>query len=136
MTVPTPAAAWPDAEDTVMTLLESVAPTVQSTPAEWTPPLIQVRQVGGTNDKFSDRPVIEVACFGSDYGQAKQLAADCRQLLLATSGRRVSGVTGYPNGVLLDKVTAATSPREVTYQDPERRRKTATYQLTLRRPRS
>lgn len=128
-------APFPDGEDVLMALLEQVAPTVQSTPSNFTPPLIQVRQTGGGNDRITNRPVLEVACFGTDYAAAKTMAAECEQIILAARFTSVPGVPGHPDGVYLDKTETATSPREVAYEDQTRRRKTAAYRLAYRRPR-
>jgi len=129
---------FPDAEDVVMAILEPLAPgrVVQSTPAEWTPPLIRVHQTGGTSDRFNDRPVVTVETFGVDYPAAKDLAKAARQLILAARGTGVRNVAGHFRPVLVDRAEDAATPREVGYDDPDKRRKTASYRLTMRRPRA
>lgn len=130
-------AAFPDGEDVIMAVLDpALAPAVQSTPANFTPPLIQVLQTGGTSTRIDDRPVITVHYFGTDYPTAKAMAREGEQLILAARGTRVQNVPGHPGGVLVDRVESVTSPREISYQDPVRRRKTASYRLVMRRPRS
>lgn len=120
-----------------MALLSQVAPTVQSTGDSFTPPVIQVRQTGGVTGRFDTRPVIEVACFGNDYPEAKVMARDCSRLMLAfeRGGGSVSGVEGHDRPVFVDRITSAVTPREIPYEDPGKRRKTATYTVTMRRPR-
>jgi len=129
-------APFPDAEDVVMTVLSSIASTVQTTAAEETGPVIQVRQTGGTSTKIDDRPVVEVGCIAVTYAQAKTMAATAEQLMLAAARTKVPGVPGHPSGVFVDKVSKVTSAREITMADPEKRRKTASYRLVLRRPTS
>lgn len=127
---------FPDGEDVLLALLSQVADTYQTTPAEFEPPLIQVREVGGVSGRIDTRPVIEVACFGETYAQAKQMAAQCEQLILAVRGSTVPNVAGHDNGVLVDRTEVVQTPREIPYRDQEKRRKTATYRLIMRRPRS
>lgn len=125
-----------DAEAVVMALLEPVAPTVQTTPAnlEEVTPIIQVTRVGGTDDYITDRPLMSVAVFGSTYAEAKALAEQCRQVVLGAGGTKVV-TDDYPGGVLIDRTASATSPQERPYDNPELRRKIATYVVEMRRPR-
>ena len=130
---------FPDAEDVVIAIVESLVPagkTVQSTPENWTPPLIQVRQTGGTSDQLQTRPLVVVSCFGATYAAAKALAAQAEQRILAARASTVPGVPGYPGGVYVDKTEVVASPREINYEDPDKRRKTATYRLVMRRSRT
>ncbi|WP_443705804.1 phage tail termination protein [Saccharothrix coeruleofusca] len=132
---------WPDAEELVMALLRqapALAPTVtQTTPPNLgdNGPVIQVLRVGGTDDGITDRPLVEVAVFAPSYKQAIGIAEQVRQRMLGAGGTRVPTPT-YPDGVLVDRCVTATSPQEVPYDNPELRRKLATYQVELRRPRS
>jgi len=126
---------FPDIELTVMALLEQVAPTTHSTPAEFVPPLIPVRKTGGTSDRFNDRPVVEVTCLGPDDPSTREMTRQCRRLILASGASTVPDVPGHPNGVYIDKATEVATPREVIYGDPARRQ-IASYRFVLRRPRS
>lgn len=126
---------FPDGEDVVMAILEAIAPTVQTTGDEIVAPLIAVRQVGGEDDRFNARPLIEVSYFAGTYTDSKDMAALGDQLMLAASASTVHNVPGYDNGVYVDKVRVSVSSREVSYQDPDFRRKTATYRLVMRRQR-
>jgi hypothetical protein len=111
---------FPDAETVVMTLLESVAPTVTATPADLTPPLIRVQRVGGSDDGITDRPRVEVACYGSDRAGAWQLAEQCRQLVLGSTRTRVAGV-------LIDAARTANPPTQVPYATTEDVRRVVAY---------
>lgn len=124
---------FPDAEDVGLALLEHIAPTVQSTGPEFTPPLIQVRRVGGVATQLQDRPVLEIASFGTDYPNAKVISSAVREAMLTAGGTSVANVAGYPKGVFIDKVIETAPPRELTWEDPSKRRKTAAFQLTYRR---
>lgn len=137
--------SYPDGEDVMMAIVEPLVSSpdrvVQSTPPDFVVtepdgPLIRVRQTTGTSGKLDTRPVIEVACFAATYTAAKALAAQAEQRVLATRATTVPNVTGHPGGVYVDKTEVIASPREVSYEDPEKRRKTASYRLVMRRPRT
>lgn len=122
-----------DVEDVVMELLEPVAPTVTIPPPNFVPPLIQVSRVGGADDGLTDRPLVFVACFGRTYALARSMAENCRQRILAAACTAVA-LPGYPHGVLIDRAETVAPPAELPADNPEMRRKTATYRLELRRP--
>lgn len=120
---------WPDAETVVMALLSPIARTVTSTPTPLTPPMIRVQRVGGSDDRITDYPRIEVAAYGADRGQAWDLAERCRQAILAS---RCSVVAG----VLIDNASTDTPAQQIPYDAPDTRRVVAYYRFAWRRPRT
>jgi hypothetical protein len=126
-------AGFADVEDVVMELLETVAPTVTIPPPQFQPPLIQVSRVGGADNGITDRPLLYIACFGRTYALAKAMAEQCRQIILASAATSVL-LAGYPFGVLVDRAETVSPPAELPADNPEMRRKVATYRLELRRP--
>lgn len=119
-----------------MALLSQVAPTCQSTPADITEPLIQVAKVGGQDDGVTEAALIVVGFFGvGDYGydQAKVMAAQAHQVMLAAGGAGVA-VPGVVKPVLIDSVRTVQPPAETPGDNPELRRKVSTFQVTYRRP--
>lgn len=128
---------FPDAEDVVMALLAQRAPTTTSTDAdlEEDAPVIQVTRVGGEDDGITDRPLVEVACFATTYDAARKLARDCLVTILGAPNTTVI-TEDYPAGVLIDKAETASAPVRVPYDNPDLRRKVATYRFAWRRPRA
>lgn len=128
--------AFPDAEDVVMALLEPVAPTTTDTAAtlDSETPVIKVTRVGGADDFFTDRPLVEVAVFAPTYEQARQVAHACQQVILASGGRTIV-TPDHPGGVLIDKAETVSAPLRVPYENENLRHKAATYQFAWRRPR-
>ncbi len=129
-------AAFPDAEAVGMALLDPVAPgqVWQTTPEQIAVPLIQVLRVGGTDNGITDAPLLFVACYGvgeGGYDEAKGMAEQCRQIILAAGSTAVV-VNGLP--VFIDSTRTAAPPVETPRDNPDLRRKTATYRLTYRRP--
>jgi hypothetical protein len=125
----TPLPGWPDAELVMLDLLEATgAPTVTATDETLTPPVIQVARIGGSDDGITDRPRVEVECFGATRAQAWALAEQCRQLILAASAASV-------NGALIDRAVSETPAQQLPYANPDVRRVAAVYRLSLRRPR-
>lgn len=131
-----PEPGWPDPEAVVMELLSSVAATVQTLPPDLTElstPVIRVLRIGGNDDGITDAPLMSVECFGTGpdgYDEARRMAEDCRQIILA-SGCTTVTVDGA--AVLIDAARTATGPTELPYANPDLRRKPATYQLWFRR---
>lgn len=127
---------FPDAEDVVMALLEPVAPTTTDTAAslDSDAPIIKVTRVGGTDDFFTDRPLVEVGVFAPTYEQARQVARACQQVILQCGGRKIV-TPDYPDGVLIDKAETTSAPLRVPYENENLRHKAATYQFAWRRPR-
>jgi hypothetical protein len=118
---------FPDAEAVVMALLEHLAPTVTATPADLQPPLIRVQRVGGSDDHVTDRPRVEIACYGTNRTQAWGLAEACRTVILASPRTTVAGV-------LVDTARTDNPPTQVPYATSEdTRRVVAYYRLAWRR---
>lgn len=128
--------SFPDAEDVVMALLADIAPTTTDTAAtlDSDVPLIKVTRVGGADDFVTDRPLVEVAVFATTYDEARQVADQCRQVILSSGGRSIA-TPDYPGGVLIDKAETTSAPLRVPYENETLRHKAATYQFAWRRPR-
>lgn len=128
---------FPDAEEVVMALLRqapALGKTVQTLPEQITEVTIRVLRVGGGDDGITDRALMDVSVFAATYQQARTVAEQVRQRMLAAGGTKVATGT-YPGGVLIDRCVTATGPQEIPYDNPDLRRKPATYQVELRRPR-
>jgi hypothetical protein len=121
-------AAFPDVEDLALVLLAPVGATVLATPTVITPPMVQIRRVGGTDDLITDSPRIQVDCFGGTRVQARDMAETCRQLILAAPGTAVGPVS-------VDAARTEAAPTYMGYGDPNIQRYVGTYRLALRRPR-
>lgn len=124
---------FPDAEAVGMALLGPVGSCVQTTPPEITGRVVQVIRVGGADNGITDEPLLHVACYSTTYDDARAAAEQARQIILAAGGTSVT-VDGRP--VLIDSARTATAPAETPLDNPDLRRKTATFQLTYRRPRA
>lgn len=118
---------WPDIEAVLVTLLAPVAQVVTTTPANLTPPLVQVQRFGGADDGLTDFPVVAVTCFGGTRAAAWSMAENCRQRILASPGEP---------GVLIDSAETVTPSQQVPDPNTSLRVVTATYRLGLRRPRN
>ncbi|GAA0632173.1 hypothetical protein GCM10010174_61470 [Kutzneria viridogrisea] len=124
---------YPDAEAVVMAMLAGIAPTVTATPADISTPLIRVQRVGGSDDRVTDYPRIEVCVFypvaqDGDTAAAWAMAEQCRQTILAARCTVVAGA-------LCDNATTATPPQLLPWDNPNLRRIAATFVLAFRRPR-
>ncbi|MGW5720777.1 phage tail termination protein [Amycolatopsis sp. NPDC003865] len=120
---------WPDAETVVMAMLSPIARTVTSTPNPLPTPIIRVQRVGGSDDRITDFPRIEIACYGENRAQAWDLSEQCRQTILASRATLVAGV-------LVDNADTDTPAQQIPYDDPDVRRVVAYYRLAWRRPRN
>lgn len=121
-------AAFPDAEDIALELLESVAPAALVTPVEIVPPLIVVRRMGGLDTYITDHPRLQVQVFGSTHAQAWDLSEQCRQVILGAPATAVAGTS-------IDRAWTESAPAFVDYGSPAVHRYIATYRLEYRRPR-
>ena len=121
-------AAFPDAEDLGLALLEPLAPTALATPVDLRPPLVVVRRIGGGDNKITDQPRLQVQAYGSTRVQARDLAELCRQTILASPATKVAGVN-------IDRAVTESGPAFVDYGQPGIHRYIATYRLEYRRPR-
>lgn len=120
--------AFPDAEDVGLELLATAGDVRLATPVDLVPPIIVVRKVGGTDDGITDRPRLEVQVYESSRVAARDLAEQCRQIVLAAPATQVAGVS-------IDKTATETSPTFVDYGIRTVHRYIATYRLEYRRPR-
>jgi hypothetical protein len=120
--------AYPDIEDVALELFAELAPTVLTTPETLVPPLIQVRRVGGTDNRITDQPRIEVQSFGASHASGRDLAEACRQTVLAAVATTVAGAS-------IDRAWTESAPVYVAYGDPTAHRYVATYRIEVRRPR-
>ncbi|QXV57350.1 hypothetical protein CVV72_10220 [Amycolatopsis sp. TNS106] len=111
---------FPDAETVLLALLEPLAPTVTATPADLVPPLIRVQRVGGSDDRITDYPRMEVACYGRDRAEAWQLAEQCRQLVLGSVRTRVATV-------LIDTARTDNPPVQAPYSTTDDSRRVLDY---------
>ena len=124
--------AFPDVEAALLDLLSTVATTVVETGDPLSPPVIRINRVGGAvYGNLTDRPRVEIACYGSKRADARTLDEQVRQAMLAYYH---GGTT--PDGVLLDRVREDTSPTPIPYEAPDVRRVVSTYVVSLRRPRT
>jgi hypothetical protein len=144
---------FPDAELVVMALLDPVGTTVTAT-SDTDEPVIRVNRTGGENDRISDYPVIEVACFAPDRGiqgsdqppipgrsLAWKMSEQCRQIILAAGRTTVTYVdpedpTATEVTALIDSARNSTPPDQLPYGNESIRTVIATYRLSLRRPRA
>lgn len=122
-------APYPDTESAMVALLGGVASTVTTTPASFTPPLVQVQRLGGDDDGVTDFPIVAVTCYGATRAQAWQMAEQCRQLILAVGNES-------PGGILIDSARTVTPSQQLPDPNTNLRVVTATYRLGLRRPRT
>ena len=120
-------AAFPDVEVAVMDLIEDLATVGTTTPADLIQqlPFVRVLRFGGSDDRFTDSPRIDIDVFESTRPLAFTLAETIRARLLS-----------FPhviNGVVIDKATTLVGPQEVPWSDPNVRHLTASYTVALRR---
>ncbi|GGM75513.1 hypothetical protein GCM10012275_52760 [Longimycelium tulufanense] len=119
-------ASWPDVEAALIALLDPIATTYETTPAQLTLPLIHVQAAAGIDDYITDQPRVEVTVYASTRAQARTLAEQARQTILAAPGTA-------PGGVLIDSAVTEVSPTRIPYDDPDVRRFRAVYRLGVRR---
>ena len=122
--------AYPNATVVVMDMLEDVGTVRASVPANFDPatPLIVVRRVGGSPDEddVTDRPIVQVQCYGPTYPAAADLAQAVQVRILTSPCTEV-------NGVLVDEARIYVGEQEVPDVYPDDRRIVSTYQLGWRR---
>ena len=124
---------FPDAELVVMDLLTPVGVTVTATSENLAPPVVVVQRVGGADDGVTDRPRVQVVCYGATRPAAWALAEQARQIVLAASGTAVTG-TNVTN-VFLDSTRTETPSVQLPDPNQSVRAVTAVYRLSYRRPR-
>lgn len=130
-------AAFPDVEYMIKDLLADlvtdpddvgmVIPTDLQTRVTADPPrpVIRIRCIGGVDDRISDHPRVDVEVFAATRAAAFPLAETVRQRLISRPR-----MTSYG---LIDRVQTETRPQQIPYDDPDVRRVTATYRVSLRR---
>lgn len=124
--------AFPDAELVALDLLAPIAATVTHTDESLTAPAVQVQRIGGSDDGITDRPRVQVRCYGATRAEAWSLGEQVRQRVLAAAG---TGVTGeYVTDVLIDSARTVTPVQQLPERNPDLRVVTATYELSMRRP--
>jgi hypothetical protein len=88
-------------------------------------PIIRVRRLGGGDDRWTDRPRVDVEVYGPSREVAKPLA-------LSLQARLLSFPIATGHGVI-DRVSTEVGPQEIPYTDQDIRLFPATYRLSLRR---
>lgn len=121
-------AAWTDAEDIAMDLLDPTGIVVLATPVNFQPPLTVVRCVGGSDDYITARARLQVQSYGRTRVEARDLAELSRQVMLASPATVAAGI-----GV--DYVSTEQAPSFVDYGQPGIHRYIAVYRVEYRRPR-
>jgi hypothetical protein len=129
--------SFADAEQVGLALLQplTAAETVTATGPQIVPPLIRVQRTGGSDDGLTDFASLEVACFGTDRGNAWVLAEQVRQHILAARATEVV-LPGGLSRVTIDNSLTTTPAQQVPWPDPEQRVVVATYEIQMRRPRA
>jgi len=118
-----------DAEVVALAILTPVsAQRVTATAPSWEPPLTLVQRVGGSDDRITDYPQLQVTCFGADRPTSWAMAEQARQLILDAGGREFAGA-------LVDSTSTVTPAVQIDDPRTDVRAVTATYQLAMRRPR-
>lgn len=127
------ALAFPDANAVMMALLNSIAPTVLVVPNDFTPPLIEVKRVGGQPDPldYTDLPILLVSYYGADYPSAQAMASAGQVKILTAPLTEVTLDDG--SKVLIDSAGIWVGEQELPDVYPDERRINVTYQLGLRR---
>lgn len=120
---------WPDPDLVLRELLaglvtQEVVSVLPSNLGEVLP-LIRARRVGGTDDRITDRPRVDVEVYAPTAAIAKPLAEQVRQRMLAGAARTNAGV--------MDRAFTEVGPRELPYPNPAVRVWAATYRISLRR---
>ncbi len=123
---------FPDAEAVTADILDALPgdlTAVTETPPEFTPPLWQVQRSTGDDNGITDRPIVQVTCYGATRAQAWQMAETAREALHAAAHTIV-------NGVLVDSVRTVNPPAQLP--DPRRdlRVVVSSYRLGFRRART
>ena len=88
-------------------------------------PVIRVRCIGGSDDRFFDNPRVDVEVFAASRAVAMPLAEAIRQRLISKPRLTAFGV--------IDRADTEVRPQEIPYDDPDIRRISATYRLSTRR---
>lgn len=123
-----PLGAFPDVERAVCDLLDDLGTVGTETGADLqdTLPFILVVVIGGTDNRISDLPRVDVRVYAGGATQAKGIAETVRQRLIAGPNATAHGV--------LDKARTEVRPQVLPAADSENLRMVAaTYRISLRR---
>lgn len=116
-----------------MALLADVGTVDTVTPERFTGPMVRVLRVGGSDDRISDFPRVEVRCFAATRNEAREMSEQCRQLILASSATSV--VLDDGTAVFIDRARTDTPPQAAPFANPDIDSTVAYYRFALRRPR-
>lgn len=89
-------------------------------------PFVRVGRVAGTDDRFTDRAIMDVEVFAGTRQAAYDLSEAIRTWLLAAP-HRVGGVG------IIDKAFTEVGPRSLPWDNENVRRRGATYRISTRR---
>lgn len=121
-----------DVEKFLVGYLQSIAPVYVVTPSTITTTLIQVTRIGGSSDRFTDRPRVEIAVYvpeGTASGarmRAWELTEEIRNKIDAAAGTSV-------DGLICDSGRIDNPPQMIPDPNTSIRRVVTTVQLTFRR---
>jgi hypothetical protein len=130
-------AAFPDVEQALMDLFSDLvtdprdvgviipADLQQRVLADPPRPVIRVRVIGGNDNRFFDNPRVDIEVYAATRAVAVPLAETIRQRLISKPRLTAHGV--------IDRADTEVRPQEIPYDDPDIRRVSATYRLSLRR---
>lgn len=130
-------AAFPDVEQSLMDLLTDLvvdpddvgiiipSDLQQRVLGDPPRPVIRVRCIGGSDNRFFDNPRIDIEVFAASRAAAMPLAETIRQRLISKPRHTAFGV--------IDRAETEVRPQEIPYDDPDIRRIAATYRLSMRR---
>lgn len=123
---------WADVELLVMTGLRPLLPGVRVVDElpdrlETRVPLVSVLVVGGTDDRITDSPTVDVICFAATRAETWALAEKSRRAMHALAATHDPG-----QKVVIDDVRTEERPAIVPYGNPAVRRAVATYTVSAR----
>jgi hypothetical protein len=124
-----------DAEEVLRELLQAEFPgvtVVSATGLTITPPTVVVRRIGGENDFITDYPTMLVSCIGASRPASNLLAAQVQATILNAINYAVALSDG--STALIDGTIVRVADHPETYDNPDLRVVTGTYELRLRRP--
>jgi hypothetical protein len=126
-----------DAEEVARALLvadlAAEVKVVSATGPTVTPPTVMVRRIGGTCDNVTDFATLLASCFCSTRPESNALAAAVQAVFLNATNQSVT----LPDDsvALIDNVVVMVADHPETYENPDLRQVTATYEMRMRRPR-
>lgn len=120
-------APFPDIEAAVIELLTDLGTADVQTPSDLAGnlPFIRVRSLGGSGDRWNDKPHVDIDVFAVKRTDARTTAELARQRLLS-----------FPHTLshcVIDTVDVANSPQEVPWANTDIRLIAASYTVTARR---